>query len=254
MAFWLQREIAIAKGREAYMNDDCQNKASGALKRMSRLVRLNRRTLIIAVCAVVFLALFEDVAEGQIMHLDVLAYRFFVEYLRSDALTPVMEEITDIASPTALVVIWLVASALSPGKRPGLCMALNFACSVALNYLLKFIVQRPRPEGFRLICASGYSFPSGHSMIAMAFFGLIIYFVWHYEEDRRQCWIWTICFSIVIALIGISRIYLGVHYASDVVAGFCVSMAWLAVYTKLFCPLLLGERPASSSSDATAAK
>ena len=222
-----------------------------ALRRIQGLLRSNWRTLVIALCAIIFLALLEDVAEGQIMRLDVLAYRFFVEYLRSDTLTPVMEEITDIASPVVLVVIWAVAAALAPGRRPGLCMALNFICALALNFLLKNIVQRPRPDGFRLVSASGYSFPSGHSMVAMAFFGLIIYLVWHYEKDTAMRWFWTVCLASIIALIGISRVYLGVHYASDVLAGFCVSMAWLAVYTKIFCPLLLEEPISNDEKDFT---
>ena len=113
--------------------------------------------------------------------------------------------------------------------------------AVALNFLLKTIVQRPRPDGFRLVAESGYSFPSGHSMVSMAFYGLLLWMVWQYEQDRVVKWICVTGFAILILFVGISRIYLGVHYASDVIAGFAVSAIWLAVYTKVAVPILLGE-------------
>ena len=65
--------------------------------------------------------------------------------------------------------------------------------------------------------------------------------VWHYERDHFVKHLCLAGFALVIVAVGLSRIYLGVHYASDVLAGFCVSLAWLAFYTKVFVPLLLPE-------------
>lgn len=78
-------------------------------------------------------------------------------------------------------------------------------------------------------------------MVAMAFFGLLVWLVWKYEKDRTMRFACCAGFSLVILLIGISRIYLGVHYASDVLAGFCISLAWLALYTSIAAPLLLDK-------------
>ena len=112
----------------------------------------------------------------------------------------------------------------------------------ALNQALKFVIQRPRPDGFQLAVEHGFSFPSGHSMVAMAFFGLLAWMVWRYEPDRATRIGCVVAFGAIVVLVGISRIYLGVHYASDVIAGFCVSLAWLAIYTHVAAPLFLGER------------
>ena len=207
-----------------------------------RLVRENLRLVLAAVAACIFIWLLEEVGEGELTKLDTGAYLLFVQTLRQPWLTPYMESISELAQPVALLAMLLAVEAFAPGRRPGACAAVNLVCAVALNVLLKQLVQRPRPDGFRLIAETGYSFPSGHSMVAMAFYGLLAWMVWHYERDRFVRWLCVIGFGLVIALIGISRIYLGVHYASDVIAGFCVSLIWLALYTKLVVPLMLDEK------------
>ena len=78
-------------------------------------------------------------------------------------------------------------------------------------------------------------------MVSMAFYGLCAWMVWTYERDRIMRWACCIAYAFMIVAIGISRVYLGVHYATDVIAGFCVSIAWIALYTKVFCPLFLPE-------------
>ena len=220
-------------------NVDPAQGARGPLRGALSLVRHNLRLLVLLVCTVVFLALLGEVLEGEILRLDVMAYDLFVERLRSDALTPVVQAVTTLASVVVLAVLAAVIAALAPGKAPGWCVSVNLACVVALNALLKAIVQRPRPEGFRLVAESGYSFPSGHSMVATAFFGLLIWMIWRYHKRDAMRVVWCAFFGLVIVAVGLSRIYLGVHYASDVLAGFCVSLAWLAFYTKAVAPVFV---------------
>lgn len=212
-------------------------------RRLGRLIVANKRIVILAVCAIVFVALLEDVLEGDLLRIDSAAYAVIVERLRADWLTPIMEAISALATPVSLVVLLLVIVAFAPGKRPGACAATNLVLVFLLNQALKFAIQRPRPDGFQLAVEQGFSFPSGHSMVAMAFFGLLVWMVWHYESDRATRIGCAIAFSLVIVLVGVSRIYLGVHYASDVLAGFCVSLAWLAIYTRVAVPLFLGPVP-----------
>lgn len=210
-------------------------------RRVASAARNNRTILLVTACAAIFLGLLSYVLRGEAMKLDQMAYWLVVENLRSDWLTPIMESFSALATPVSLIAMLLVIAAFAPGKRPGWFCTVNLALAALLNVVLKTLIQRPRPEGFRLAVESGFSFPSGHSMAAMAFFGLIVWMVWHYEQDRRQRLILTAAFSAVIAMIGISRIYLGVHYASDVLGGFCASIIWLVFYTKLAAPAFLGE-------------
>lgn len=95
--------------------------------------------------------------------------------------------------------------------------------SAILNVLLKFFFQRERPNFYRMIVQDGYSFPSGHAMAALSLYGIITFLLWRHipKESGR---IILICTStLFITLIGISRIYLGVHYPSDIVGAYLIS-------------------------------
>lgn len=85
----------------------------------------------------------------------------------------------------------------------------------------------------------GYSFPSGHSMISAAFYGFLIYLIYKKVKNKKLKITLIIVLSILIVSIGISRIYLGVHYTSDVLAGFTVSVSYLIIYTSIVKKIIL---------------
>lgn len=209
--------------------------------RIREILRDNLSYIVVAISAVVFLAVFEDVRSDDILRLDATAYSFLVLKLRRPWLTTIMEGFSNLSSPVVIGGMFLMVVAFAPGRRPGMCAAINLVSVVGINQVLKYIVHRPRPDGFRLISEVGYSFPSGHSMVSMAFYGLCAWMVWSYERDRILRWFCCLSYAFIVAVVGMSRVYLGVHYASDVIAGFCVSLAWLAVYTRVVCPLFMPE-------------
>lgn len=100
---------------------------------------------------------------------------------------------------------------------------------LSLMFVLKNLFGRPRPENPLLRTVSGLSFPSGHALISVAFYGLLIYLLWHNISNKILRWFLIILFLIVILMIGASRIYLRVHYASDVLAGFAMGLIWLVL-------------------------
>lgn len=207
------------------------------------LIWKNKRYVLVATALVLFIAVLQNVRSDDILHLDAAAYSFFVIKMRRPWITGIMEGFSSLSSPIVIGVMLLMVTAFAPGRRPGLCAFVNLVSVVLINQVLKYIVQRPRPDGFRLVSEAGYSFPSGHSMVSMAFYGLCAWMVWTYERDRIMRWACCIAFSLIIVVVGMSRVYLGVHYASDVIAGFCVALAWVAVYTHVFCPLFMPEEP-----------
>ncbi len=224
-----------AKDREQV--PDKESILRGAL----RLARENRMIIVLSIALLVFVYLLQNVMSGDIRRIDGIAYQFFVVRLRRDWLTPIMQSFTSLSAPVVLAVMLIVVAAFAPGRMPGRFAAANLVGIVALNYALKEIVQRPRPEGFRLIAETGYSFPSGHSMVAVAFYGFLIWLIIRFEEDRLQRWIWSLALFFVVIMIGISRVYLGVHYFSDVVAGYCVAAVWLVVFTRIIVPAFQPE-------------
>ncbi|HRO43131.1 MAG TPA: phosphatase PAP2 family protein [Flavipsychrobacter sp.] len=99
--------------------------------------------------------------------------------------------------------------------------------STAMMLLLKNIFSRERPLVPLLKPALGYSFPSGHSMMSFAFYGLLIFLAYKYIQTRALKIATIAALIILIFLIGFSRVYLRVHYASDVLAGFAIGIVWL---------------------------
>lgn len=101
--------------------------------------------------------------------------------------------------------------------------------SVSIMYGLKLLFGRSRPANPVYEAAQGFSFPSGHAMSALTFYGLIIYLVWHYVDNGLLRWVLTIGLSLLIIAIAASRVYLRVHFASDVLAGMAVGVIWLVI-------------------------
>lgn len=111
-------------------------------------------------------------------------------------------------------------------------LLVSVAGSAATMFILKYTLERDRPLG-SLYMELSPSFPSGHATMAMALYGFILYMVWsHDREPLRNPFI---AFLIVLVmLVGVSRLYLGVHYLSDVLAGYAVGLIWLFISIRLY--------------------
>ncbi len=157
----------------------------------------------------------------------------FIESIRNPQMTVLFKWITNLVSVPALVVVCLLIYGNKSTRKDGNIIVLNLAVVATLNSLLKLVFARDRPTGISLIQETGYSFPSGHSMISMAYFGLFIYLIYHSHFSAKKRWSMILLLSFLIFLIGISRIYLGVHYPSDVIGGFFLSVAYLILFTHI---------------------
>lgn len=199
---------------------------------MKKIVKKSIRWVIIFICLVIFFGILENVYQNEIHNFDKTIYKA-VAALISKPVTFIMKVITNISSAPVIIIITLLIIAAIKNKKMSLCIISNLIIITTLNQTLKRIIARPRPTEFRIIDQSGYSFPSGHSMVSMAFFGLLIYIAYNNIENKTLRSFVCISLSILILLIGISRIYLGVHYPSDVIAGFVLSIAYLALFTNI---------------------
>ena len=124
-----------------------------------------------------------------------------------------------------VVLIWFVMK----NKRMSVFYAGTFAVVCVANFVIKQIVRRIRPEHLMIIEETGFSFPSGHAMMTFVFFALLIHFVWKTIKNKPLKIALISLFSVITLAIGFSRIYLGVHYLTDILAGFLISFAIVVV-------------------------
>lgn len=172
------------------------------------------------------------VVNGKDIYIDTLVYKFLSSFI-NDNLTSVIKWMTYIGSAVAVISITVFTLIFYKNKRYGLFMAIDLIAVTILQVTLKHIFLRSRPMGIALIKETGYSFPSGHSITSMAFYGFIIYLIFISKLDRRKKTIFIILFSLLICVTGISRIYLGVHYFTDVIGGFTLGISYLIIYTSI---------------------
>ncbi len=142
-------------------------------------------------------------------------------------LTNIFKVISFICSPKFMIIlnVLLFIFIIVKKKYKLSIIVLSSISSVIFNNLVKIIVRRERPDYLRMVVEKSYSFPSGHTMISVLFFGSIIYLVNKYNLKHKR--LITFSLSTFILLVGISRIYLGVHYLTDVVGGYLLGIVVL---------------------------
>jgi undecaprenyl-diphosphatase len=185
--------------------------------------------------AVAALILFAWLA-NQIFHHATIrfdaAVRDSVHSLASPALTRFFRVVTEFGSerflaPFCLVVIWRLVAA--GRRRAAIVFAVAAAGGESLDFVLKLLFRRERPPVFFGIAAPhSYSFPSGHSMLSACIFGVLAAILTTRMKSRgKRAAIWAVA-AVATLTIGLSRVYLGVHYPSDVLAGYSAAVIWVA--------------------------
>ncbi len=187
------------------------------------------------ICLMAFGAIAEDVHEQEASALDALATPLLHD-LSSPTLDALMNAIAALGSPLVVVPLFVVAVVLliwRGHRRQAAFLTVLVAGSLILNQSLKLVFQRPRPQLDWANVQPEYSFPSGHSMNSLVFYvglALIVWAIW----GRRAGLIALVAAIGLAFLIGLSRIYLGYHYFTDVVGGFLAGAAWLLIVVAAF--------------------
>lgn len=155
-------------------------------------------------------------------------------YLQTNQVTwlvKILNVITDLGSPATYVLVSILAFIGLGWKRRWLEAGFSYLCLLStwgsMEYL-KIVFHRARPSGEALTVASGFSLPSGHAMVSFAYYGFLALLLLDNAQGR---WRYLIIsgFLLLVLLIGFSRIYLNVHYTSDVLAGYGFGLLLLAV-------------------------
>lgn len=143
-----------------------------------------------------------------------------------------LEFISHLGSAITVISLTIALLIMFKKNKESKMIALNLILAFSLNTILKNIFRRPRPLYIKYIIQEGYSFPSSHATVSIAFYGFLIYLIFKKVKNKKVKYPLIISLSLIILLIGISRIYLGVHYPTDVIAGFLIGVIYLAFFIK----------------------
>ena len=167
------------------------------------------------------------------LRIDMIGNKYIVEGFRHVNLNEYIIILTNLGGAIVLLGVCLFSIIFIKDKRYGKYITINLATITLINLIIKMIVHRNRPLDIGLIVETSYSFPSGHAMVSMAFYGFLIYLIYQKVENPRKKFFGCTFLGLIILFIGFSRIYLGVHYTSDVLAGYSFSLGYLIIYTNI---------------------
>jgi len=187
--------------------------------------------------AVLFSNLAAAIGNESMEHFD-LAVINFVQGMEMPWLTPIMKVFTWIGSGYVVAPITIIAFILLffiyRYRQQAFLLVTVILGTVILNSLLKIYFKRDRPEIYRILDATGFSFPSGHTMMAFSLYTIIAYILWRNIRTTLNHILLILFTTFMIIMISTSRIYLGVHYPSDIVGGFMVSALWLIIVIAVY--------------------
>lgn len=189
------------------------------------------KMIIIWICAFLFIGLTVMVFTG-IMHSVDEGVQAFILHIRNSKLTNVFTVITNIGGAYALLSISVLLLLIKRDKKISLMIAINLAMVFITSQIFKFIFRRSRPAEIFLVNATGYSYPSGHMMVSSAFYFYILYLINKKVKNKIIKVIIFIFTVLLVFLIGFSRIYLGVHYTTDIIGGLILAILYLMIYIK----------------------
>ena len=205
------------------------------MEKVITVIKEKYRWIIFAIVSIIFVAIAEDVFKKEIFAFDGIIYNFLLNH-RNNILNKFFKVITNLGSAEFLMLLTIICAIFIKNKKYKIMIPANLFIIVGMNLLLKNIFVRPRPSELRLIEETGYSFPSGHAMASTAVYGLLLYIVFREVKNKKIRNIACILLAILIFTIDMSRIYVGVHYASDVIAGICLSIAYLILFITIMKP------------------
>ena len=186
--------------------------------------------IILFVLLLLFTFISANVYNGNDFYSDGIIYNFISNNIINDNMNDIVKFITFFGSTIGIILVCFISLFIIRNKKINITLVISLICATLINnYVFKFIFARERPNVNPIVTENGYSFPSGHSMVSMMFYGSLIYLTYKYIDNKIIRYVVISFLSVLILLIGFSRIYLGVHYFSDVIGGFVLGICYLIV-------------------------
>jgi len=181
-------------------------------------------------CAYLFFVIVFEVIIEKETHVDDVIYQE-IRLINTPGITDAFSTLTFFGSPiflTSAYIFLVILLFIRRQRKMALFIAIISLGSTLLLFTLKFFFRRERPEPL-VEQVAGFSFPSGHSFSGFIFYGILIYFLWLTNWDQPIKWVLSALLFLFALMVAISRVFLGHHFASDVLAGFCLSIIWVSV-------------------------
>ena len=195
-------------------------------------LKIDSSLIFFTILVIIFILWSILVLRGNLRFLDGQVFSL-IHHIHYDWLTSFFKIITYLGSAVVLGGIVLFVLIFAHNKFIGISMGINLFLVSMLNLLLKNIFLIPRPDTITLIEEHGFSYPSGHAMVSLAFYGFAIYLINMKMKASIMKKLIMGLLVLFIILVGFSRIYLGVHHFSDIIGGYIISLAYLILYIKL---------------------
>ena len=188
--------------------------------------------ILFIICLIIFIFISYLVLTHNDIVIDSYVYNFISKFI-NNRLTRNIIYLTNIGSSISVISICIISLIVFKDKIYGILISINLCILGLIQVIFKSIFTRSRPLDINLIVEKGYSFPSGHSLTSLAFYGFIIYLIYKSKLNIGEKRLLISMLSIIILVIGLSRVYLGVHYFTDVIGGFTLSYVYLFIYIKI---------------------
>ncbi len=193
-------------------------------------MKKNIKWIVFSISLLLFIIIAFMVVTHTDLYIDSFIYGLIDDHITNN-LTSYIKYITYIGSAFAVIGVVVFVYIFFKNKKYSLYMTINLISITIFQLILKNIFSRNRPVDINLIEEEGYSFPSGHSLTALAFYGFIIYLI--YKSKIKYKSLFITLFVLIILSVGFSRIYLGVHFFTDVIGAFTFALSYLILYTSI---------------------
>lgn len=188
--------------------------------------------IIFGILLIVFIMIMICIKNGKIVHFDNATYKL-VTYNTNTILDNINHIFTFFGSTIWMVLLALTFLITIKDKKKAIIICGCLIISILLNIGIKNIFMRERPLVRKLVEETSFSFPSGHTTAAVSLYGIVLFFIIKSNLAKNKKIIYSTGLIMLIFFIGVSRIYLGAHFASDVIGVTVISIAFLILYTAI---------------------
>lgn len=196
-------------------------------------MKKNIKWIILAILLIIFGFITYAVVTGKTANFDKSVYDAITK-VSNPTLNTIYKIITFFGSVIGIILFVVLTLIFMKNKKNALWIAGGTAGATILNNAIKFSVRRARPAlplYNPLVVEKSFSFPSGHTMGSVGFYGMLMFFIWRSNLEKSKKIIFSVLLTLLIAAVMVSRLYLAAHFASDVIAGAVAASAFLIVFT-----------------------